>query len=425
MRVVVLGAGIHGSAVAAVFVALGEHTVTLIDRHEKPVGATSTNHGRVHMGTNTWRNGPDAVTRRRYQASELLRKIPGAVYAGPQGYHLVEDSDDAKKFHDECSRLELPHKEVDKRSLSHEWFDKERFASIFEVPEFAFNPARLASRLVSYARTGRASIRLGVPVLAVEPGSESRYEVILEDGEMVPADIVINALGSWCNQLESKDLPLPRIKLQWDKWSLLVLDQIRSGVPFLERVLTVVDREGDVEGEAEKRDYKPAALPHGRWIALGCDVKPNPIDGPNEIDSKGTVPNPRPFDKENREDALIFEKTSMHFKPLRGTRFQDIEKNMISFWGIMPRHKNCIRGTKEWHTSFEIYPSPDSPNSSKIPGYYCLFGGNATGGLLDAFDVVQRALNLSQVHVETLKNHLMEKMSGIEEDLLMSTMIWE
>jgi sarcosine oxidase subunit beta len=84
-------------------------------------------------------------------------------------------------------------------------------AYLFESGGGYADPVGANQDLVEAARVRGASVRFSSRVVAVETASGKAQGVSLADGETIHADLVINAAGPWCNQLNE----LAGIDLRW------------------------------------------------------------------------------------------------------------------------------------------------------------------------------------------------------------------
>lgn len=366
ITITILGGGIRGTAIAALLAQTGQCHVRLVERERIASGATSTNHGRLHIGTSLWRCGPEAIIDRRRRGSELVRRIPGVLGEIHESLHLVESIDHLAPFEAICNQMSIPCTQVHVSSLNRIWVVDEQFAGMYDVPEFAFNPAHLAGRFAAHALSLGADIVIGAAAESLDCDSQGRYRISLSDGRSYTSDLVINALGSWANQVRS-ELPLPHLDLEWPLSRLLCLDS--SGIPgfsTLDRVLTIIDQDNVI----------PSAIPHDRWVIFGCDLDPVYLPSPDDM----TTNIWRAFDIQNEMDQILFEVNLKYFPMLRSLSHRELTEHMFSFAGIYPNLKAC----KE--RIFQIHQNP------QLPGYYAISGGNATTALLDALDLVERVL---------------------------------
>lgn len=376
--VTILGGGIRGAAVAALLAQTQLCQVRLLERGRVAAGATSTNHGRLHSGTSLWRH-PDVVDiiQRRRAGCELIRTIPGVIGAEQTSLHLIEDAEDRQRFEQVCTNLSIPCLPISLSALPSAWISQGQFAGAYEVPEFSFNPARLAARLASHAQRLQADVNTGAAVRSLTRGQQRLYCVQVADGRSYETDVVVNALGAWVSNLES-DLALPQLALKWPQQRLLCLRTAELSRPVpLDRVMTVIDR----------ADRIPSALPHGPWIVFGCDLKDSELLQLPFPDAQFDVPwrkFERLTDKFKREktiDAVVLEGCAQYFLPLRQLASQDYAEHLFSFSGTYPH----LASDPDRH--FRIHQSPE------VPGYYALSGGNATTAVIDALDMVEVVLS--------------------------------
>src|SRR6266700_2478234 len=157
-RIAILGGGIHGTAIAALFAQSSCCEVILFERGSIASGITSTNHGRLHVGTRIWRSRNDTVAWRRRLGAELVRQLPGVVREQQKGWCLIEAAEDVEPFENVCQRWLISCKRIGLSALNANWVRGSQFAAIHEVPEYSFNPARLAGSLAAYARSLGAEI---------------------------------------------------------------------------------------------------------------------------------------------------------------------------------------------------------------------------------------------------------------------------
>jgi glycerol-3-phosphate dehydrogenase len=364
--IAILGGGIHGTAIAALFAQSSCCEVTLFERDRIASGITSTNHGRLHVGTRIWRSRYDTVAWRRRLGAELVRQLPGVVREQEQGLCLIEAAEDIEPFENVCQRWLISCKRVGSSVLNENWVRGSRFAAIYEVPEYSFNPARLAGSLAAYASSLGAEILTGSPVQAVEVGASGKFLIRLSNGDTFETDLIVNALGNWANQVRS-ELSLPQLNLQWHRRRLLCLFvPSTSSNLVLNRVITIFDKDNQV----------PGAIPHNPWIVFGSDVNIESLQAPDD----GDIEKWQTFDKNRPMDHLLFELHARYFLPLQSLETQEISQRLFSVSGVYP----YLDGHKV--SDFQIH------QSDKVPRYYLISGGNATTALLDARDLVEVVL---------------------------------
>jgi glycerol-3-phosphate dehydrogenase len=404
-RIAILGGGIHGTAIAALFAQSSCFEVILFERGSIASGITSTNHGRLHVGTRIWRSRNDTVAWRRRLGAELVRQLPGVVREQQEGLCLFESAEDIEPFENICQQWLISCKRVGSSVLNENLICGSQFAAIYQVPEYSFNPARLAGSLAAYAKNLRAEILTGSPIQVLEAGDSSKFLICLSNGDTYEADFIVNALGNWANQFRS-ELPLPQLDLQWHRRRLLCLF-MPSIFSYLvpDRVITIFDKENQV----------PGAIPHNPWIVFGSDVNienlPTPDDG--EIEKWQT------FDKNRSMDHFLFELHARYFLPLQSLVEQKISQRLFSFSGVYPH----LDGHKV--SGFQIH------RSDKVPHYYLISGGNATTALLDARDLVEvvlKELDLPQKWTTDQTMQLIKSLlTGFRQEAYPDSvgMIWE
>jgi glycine/D-amino acid oxidase-like deaminating enzyme len=235
LRVAILGCGIKGAAAAAYLSASRQADIVAFERSVPGSGISSTNHGRFHSGTwNFYRATPEAIKRNR-DAFQIASQFPHLWECKSPGFYCVESTDNAEQFLRYFDALGFEFDEV--RSTDDScWIRPERYR-IFEVPEYSFNPARLAARLMRFAEnTGVCRIHFGTARNLTKRNGV--FQITTATGESVEVDAVINAMGGWLTTLRT-DLPIWQPKLIWNCWRLLCVNSDLLGLPQLARVLTV------------------------------------------------------------------------------------------------------------------------------------------------------------------------------------------
>lgn len=365
-RIAILGGGIHGTAIAALFAQSNCCEVILFERGSIASGITSTNHGRLHVGTRIWRSRNDTVAWRRRIGSELVRQLPDVVREQQQGLCLIEAAEDVELFENVCQRWLISCNRVSSSVLNENWVRGSQFAAIYEVPEYSFNPARLAGSLAAYARSLEAEILTGSSVQVLGAGDSGKFLILLSNGDTFETDVIVNALGNWANQVRSV-LPLPQLNLQWHRRRLLcLLMPSTSSNLVLNRVVTIFDKDNQV----------PGAIPHNPWIIFGSDVNIESLQAPDD----GDIEKWQTFDKNRSMDHLLFDLHARYFLPLQSLEAQEISRRLFSVSAVYPH----LDGHKV--SDFQIH------QSDKVPHYYLISGGNATTALLDARDLVEAVL---------------------------------
>lgn len=375
LHIAILGGGIRGTSLAALLSATGHFGVSIIEKSHIGAGTSSTNHGRLHLGTWNYRNNTDFVVARNLLSYELLKQLPDATSSTFWSYYCIESGQDISQFVKFCESHLIPFQLTTPTHAISDWIRTEKYAAIVEIPEFSFNPARLATRFTKAAiDTGNCSLLLGqAKVITQQSG---KFCIHLHNNMLVSADIVINMLGRWSNEIQS-DLNLPNLNLQWNRWRLLALEGSQLRLPPLNRVITI-----------ECEDHKPlGALPHGSWTVFGCDVPAESLDSP-EDSPIGNIW--RPFDLGHPIDRLLLEKHTQHFPILENLSV--LNQALFSFSGVYPElSSECKKSI--FNDQRTPYGAPKVYENSDIPNYFLLFGGNATTAILDSADIVDRLVD--------------------------------
>lgn len=407
LHIAILGGGIRGTSLAALLSATGCFGVSIIERSHIGAGASSTNHGRFHLGTWNYRNNTDITVARNWLSYQLLYQLPNATSSTSWSYYCIESEQDVSQFVDFCEKHYIPFRLTDPSQISSNWIRSEKYAVIVEIPEFSFNPANLAARFTKFGiDTGNCSLLLGkAKVITQQSG---KFWIHLHNNMIVCADVVINMLGRWSNEVQS-DLDLPKLELLWNRWRLLALQMPRLSLPPLERAITI-----------EGNDHKPlGALPHGSWAIFGCDVPAESLDSPEDLPVKDTW---RFYDPRHSIDYLLLKKHAQHFPVLEES--SALSQELYSFSGVYPElksecTKNDSNDQRTPYGTYKVYENFD------IPNYFVVFGGNATTAILDATEMVSKFLdryietgyNSSSI-LETLSSSFPKKTSS-------GGMIWE
>lgn len=206
MRVVVIGAGIVGAAVAAGLTRRGAR-VTVLEERFSGAGTTATSFGWVnanHTDSDVYFTLTHAAVHAHHAlGSDAFRPTGHLEWAGGR-------------------RLEELNRRVDwlaGRDYAVERITAERAIELEpgltvrpEGTEYVLFPeeahvfsARLLGRLLAEARAGGAEVETGVAVREVRSGTAGA-NVVLADGEVRTADVVVSCVGRWTNML--LDLPM-------------------------------------------------------------------------------------------------------------------------------------------------------------------------------------------------------------------------
>ncbi|MDJ0592830.1 MAG: FAD-dependent oxidoreductase [Pleurocapsa sp. MO_226.B13] len=380
VRVVVLGGGIRGATISALLAATGLAQVILIEPREIGSGASSTNHGRFHVGTwnyheNDSQKNPfaSAILKANKESYKLLSQIPNATDSTKWAYYCFEQQELVDDFVDFCENQQIFYRPISKLRINRTWCDLDLIDSVIEIPEFSFNPARLAARLVE------AAVRLGTCCVyrarAQRIDSHNNiFQVGLNNGDVVEADWVINAMGNWSRTIQS-NLPLPRLEITLQRWELLCFSCSDFGVPPLDRVVTVQKKDREFIG----------LLPHGKWVVFGNDIDRETLESETEILEKHFL---KPFDNAVKNEREILAAHKSYIPVLQ----KNLTQHLYSFSGVYSERSQVTENAKGKPTPY----SSQFEYESDVQGYLLIFGGSATSALFQATQVIERVLSEQQ-----------------------------
>ena len=184
--VAILGGGIRGAAIAALLAQARHCQVRLFEKERIAAGATSTNHGRLHSGTSLWRSEAPETVRRRWAGLQLLHRLSGVVLTRFESLHFIENSEDLATFEQFCQQFSISCKPVPGSVSPPGWMNENQFAGIYEIPEYAFNPARLAARLVAHVIALGGEVFSNAPVVALDQGRHHAYRLLVLQRDFLP-----------------------------------------------------------------------------------------------------------------------------------------------------------------------------------------------------------------------------------------------
>ena len=409
MRVIVLGAGIKGSAIAGLLSSMDGISVCLVERDAVAAGATSTNHGRVHSGTWNYFENKRTIVERNQESLRLLSMLPGVVNQQHRGHYLIESETSIAPFVQFCEQNKISISRCDTVSGYKGWVDSGRYSADFIIPEFTFNPAAVAQVFVQYAVRSCHFELIKSSASTIERVG-SNLLVQCDNGNEIEGDIVINALGRWAPTLRSNltQLPLQDTEITWERWRLLCLKLDQIANPLLRGPLTIECKTAE----------SLAVIPHEGWLIFGCDTKREVLLGPED---QPIVDQWRPFSTDNESDREIISALSKHFFKLEAVRTNSIN-SLFTFSGV---HASVRK-----QSNFSSLPVPYAHMkvqiSNNAPGYYLAFGGSATTSILDAADVVRRIANDCGLRLRPV-GELMREISHTEFKARIAArrMIWQ
>ena len=364
-KALVIGAGIKGSAIAALLSLNDELEVMLVDKNKIGSGTTSTNHGRLHLGTSGWRTETDELISRRMQGSALMRQLPEITTCSSEGYYCVEQDDDLKDFIEKCCINNVPCHTLQKNEVDSTWINIDQFAGIVQVPEYSFNPARVAGRFAKTFVQQGGILHLGKLAKQVYRKGKS---VLLELGNEPPieADIVINASTRWSNTVKIANCD-PLFTIEWFRWRLLCLKS--EDLLPINQVTVIVD----------PQKKSPSAIPHEQWITIDCKTDLEQLDSPEGDRNSGW----RSIDLNNRIDFELYSTGCGYFQPLQQLAIAELHTKLFSMAGVHGRLVGAPPGSVN-----RVYHTESCPN------YFITFGGQASTALLDAIETLEHLADL-------------------------------
>jgi glycine/D-amino acid oxidase-like deaminating enzyme len=406
LRIAIIGGGIRGVALAAILARVERVSVTLFERSLLASGATRANHGRLHSGAGLWKTRFGDVARRRLIGATIMSHLPSILDSQLPAVYCITQFEDIQQFEFSCQSRKIPHIRLDvsnlQATIGEWWIGNLPFCAAYEIPEYAFNPARVVFLLARYAAAHGAKVYLHSPVHVLEIAGSNRITLRYGDGEIADMDVVINAAGSWINSITSP-LPILHLPIQLLRWRLLCLPS--ANLPEqLNRVVTVIDHE----------DRGPSAIPHGGWVAFGSGIDPERVPSPDESSLKQW----RLFDVNDSMDVALLKAHRRYFPALQQSEGQ-LYKDLYSFSSTYPslpdeRESIC-------QTYFD----------DAVPSYFLVHGGNATTALLDAAETAERVLARvmsSQLTAERMLSALVADLStasSASPSLAALDMIWD
>lgn len=362
-KIVIIGAGIKGAAISATTMLSSDFQTILIDANHIGSGTTSTNHGRLHLGTAGWHkemNNPDLV-RRRLLASEFMREIPDALVSKKDALYCFEDETDAHSFKEFSNKYGIPYQIAGEINDSLSWIDKIAHRSILRVPEYSFNPAKLASRFANTCQNLGGEVRIGHRAIKIEIASEKTI-IKLDNHDEISADFVVNTTSRWC-MTPPLHPQAPQLDISWNRWKLLCLRTSALNLtPQPQEVIVIVDREKNI----------PSVIPHENWLTLDYNkTQVTTVNSPDDDKSGWSE-----FDPNDLIDSQNFATVSKAFEPIAKIDPCALKGNLYSLAGIQARLNNSTPGSQN-----QIF------KSNSIPHYIVAFGGQASTSVLDAIEI--------------------------------------
>lgn len=203
VEVAIVGGGVTGLGIAR-DLALRGVSVALFEKEDLASGTSGRSHGLLHSGARYAVKDPVSA-RECAQENKVLKKIAKHVIEDTGGMFVaVEESDleYEKAFLDGCKRTGVHAEELSvKESLEREPFLNPNLLASYLVEDAAIDPFRLALANFLDAKNNNAQIYTHTPVRLLREGGEVTGVKILTTGEIVHADITVNATGAWAGEV--------------------------------------------------------------------------------------------------------------------------------------------------------------------------------------------------------------------------------
>lgn len=215
--IVVIGAGIVGAGIAR-DLSLRGVPVTVLEREAPAAGATGRCHGLLHSGARYAVKDPAAAA--ECARENLILKNIASSYVEDTGGLFVAVSDDeaayGDKLLDACKPASIPMEEVSRGESPYK-----KAVMCLGTNDAAIDPFLLTLANLYDARRNGAIIHTRTSVQSIADSG-----ILLDDGQIIKADVVINATGHSCGAVK-KGLGM---EVQPDKGTILVTERRVSDV---------------------------------------------------------------------------------------------------------------------------------------------------------------------------------------------------
>jgi glycine/D-amino acid oxidase-like deaminating enzyme len=332
--------------------------------------------------------------RRRLKGSETWRLLPSALESSEPALYCFDSEHAGEQFHAKCEAAGIcirPATDAVVRSVRG-WIDPACFKSFFEVPEFSFNPARLAGRLAHFAEQNGAKVLYDHAVSGVTASKRS-VDVVLASGRVERADCVVNMSARWSSSIQLQKHP-NMVDVDWFQWPILCFRA--RPLPSLSRVLVV-----DANGKS------PTVIPHGDFITVDAKTRPpQPVQSPDATSHEDWR---RTKITRELEGQTVLE-VQKHFTAIGKLSPKEFDENSYTFWGIQgrKRHDNPLRFTGGSQSDVYTFPLYER--------FLVVLGGQASTALLDASEVLDHMWQRGLCDKPTRQHLLSRVAAGLPQE---------
>ena len=211
MRVVVIGAGIVGAAVAAGLTRHGAR-VTVLEERFPGAGTTASSFGWVNAGYFTGNTDSEAYFTLTHAAVHAHHALGSDAFRATGHLEWASSRTAQEELNQRVDWLAEHDYAVERITAEHATELEPGLTPRPDGTEYVLFPeeahvfpARLLGRLLAEARAGGAEVETGVAVREVRSGTAGA-NVVLADGGVRTADVVVSCAGRWTGML--LDLPM-------------------------------------------------------------------------------------------------------------------------------------------------------------------------------------------------------------------------
>ncbi len=247
-QVLIIGGGATGTGFARDLSLRGLDLV-LIEKSDLNAGASGANHGLLHSGARYVYSDMDAARECRSEGMILKQICPQCIEETSGLFVAVPGDDDAyiADFPGMCKRAGIPCREMSmEAALEKAPCLTPDAIAVYEVPDAAIDPFKLAIENMTQARGMGAQYRSHSKVLGFEMGRKGIQRARVQDTRtheecFIQAQIYVSASGAWAGEVAA--MAGVEIPMVFSKGSLLVTGQ-RLAKPVINRLRKASD--GDI-----------------------------------------------------------------------------------------------------------------------------------------------------------------------------------